>query len=278
MAALHKFNKEKKSLRVKSYTLYRILKKCYTFKNYLFLGDKKFESKKKIILPLINKNKKEIIIGLKNEGKEICLTHLFRKFGHFCKFRRTKKEGQEYSNCKIDKCKLFQLFKFKISGKVKIKSIKFYSKNKSRKYKYHENKSISIGEDKNQSISTKESTMITLPKVDKLIDFAFSKKNFCNYYPEKNEMRDKADKKICHFPIECFLDVNYDHNRIGNKDFLILKERSVYNSNNDSYKKIDIKDHIFLNHLYHKNVNNNTIINTSTIRYRHKNVTFVYYK
>ena len=89
-------------------------------------------------------------------------------------------------------------------------------------------------------------------------------------------MREKADKKISHFPTECFYDVNYEHNRIGKKDFLILKESSVYNSNNDSYKKIDIKDHIFLNHLCHKNVNN-TIINSSTIRYRHKNVTFIYY-
>ena len=120
--------------------------------------------------------------------------------------------------------------------------------------------------------------MITLSKVDKLIDFAFSKKNFCNYYPEKNEMRDKADKKICHFPIECFLDVNYEHNRIGNKDFLFLKESSVYNSNNDSYKKIDIKDHIFLNHLCNKKVSNKTIINSTTTRCRHKNITFVYYK
>ena len=276
MAALHKFNKKKISLRVKSSTLYRIIKKCYTYKIPLFLYDKKFESRNTISLPLINANKKEIIIELKSEEKEIQITHLIRRFGRF--FLPIGKEEQENIFFKLDKCKLFQLLKFKISGKIKIKSIKFYSKNKSRNYKYHENKSISIGEDKNQSISTKESTMITLSKVDKLIDFAFSKKNFCNYYPEKNEMRDKADKKICHFPLECFHDVNYEHNRIGNKDFLFLKESSVYNSNNDSYKKIEIKDHIFLNHLYHKNVSKKTIINTSTIRYRHKNVTFVYYK
>ena len=278
MAALHKFNKEKKSLRVKSSTLYRILKKCYTFKNYLFLCNKKFELKKKITIPLINKNKKGIIIELKNEEKEICFTHLFKKFSHFYKFRHSKKDEQEYSYCKIDKCKLFQLLKFKISGKIKIKSINFSSKSESRNYKFHENKSISIGEDKNQSISTKESTMMTLSKADKLIDFAFSKKNFCNYYPEKNEMRDKADKKICHFPLECFHDVNYEHNRIGNKDFLTLKESSVYNSNNDSYKKIEIKDHIFLNHLCNKKVSNKTIINSTTTRCRHKNITFVYYK
>ncbi len=91
-------------------------------------------------------------------------------------------------------------------------------------------------------------------------------------------MKEKADKKICHFPIECFHDVNYEHNQIGKKDFLILKESSVYNSNNDSYKKIDIKDHIFLNHLCNKKINNKTIINSTTIRCRHKNVTFVYYK
>ena len=119
--------------------------------------------------------------------------------------------------------------------------------------------------------------MITSSKTSELIDFTYSKKNYCNYYPNKNEMRDRVDKILYHFPIECYHDVNSEHNQIGNKDFLLLKENSIYNSSNDSYKKISIKDHIFLNHLCLKNVNN-TIVNSSIIRFRHKNVTFVYYK
>ena len=276
MAALHKSNKEKISLRVKSSTLYRILKKCYTYKNRPFLYDKNVESKKKLSLTLINKSKKEIIIELKTQEKETVLTHFFRRFGHFCKFVLTKKEEQEYAYFKLDKYKLFNFLKFKINGKIKIKPICLYSKDKSKKYKNQEKKIINIEGDRNQSINTKDTTLTILNRT-KLIDFSFSKKNYCNYYPNKNEMRERADKLLCHFPTECFHDVNHEHNRIGNKDFLVLKESSVYNSNNDSYKNIDIKDHIFLNHLYQKNVNN-TIINSSTIRYRHKNVTFIYYK
>ena len=277
MAASHKSNKEKISLRVKSSAFYRILKKCYLYKNGPFLYDKNFESKKKLSLPLINRSKKEIIIEFKTEEKEIVLTHFFRRFGHFCKLVLTKKEKQECTYFKLDKYKLFNFLRLKINGKIKIKPISLYSKDKSKKYKNQEKKIINIEEDGNQSINTKDTTLATLNKTNKLIDFSFSKKNYCNYYPNKNEMRDRADKLLCHFPTECFHDVNHEHNRIGNKDFLVLKESSVYNSNNDSYKKIDIKDHIFLNHLCQKNVNN-TIINSSTIRYRHKNVTFVYYK
>ena len=264
-------------MRVKSSAFYRILKKCYLYKNGPFLYDKNFESKKKLSLPLINRSKKEIIIELKTEEKEIVLTHFFRRFGHFCKLVLTKKEKQECTYFKLDKYKLFNFLRLKINGKIKIKPISLYSKDKSKKYKNQEKKIINIEEDGNQSINTKDTTLATLNKTNKLIDFSFSKKNYCNYYPNKNEMRDRADKLLCHFPTECFHDVNHEHNRIGNKDFLVLKESSVYNSNNDSYKKIDIKDHIFLNHLCQKNVNN-TIINSSTIRYRHKNVTFVYYK
>ena len=277
MAASHKSKKEKISFRIKPSTLYRILKKWYIFKNSLFLYNKKFESKKTLSFSFINKNKKEIIIEIKNKEKEMCFTHLILKFGHFCIFWHTKKGKQDYAYFKLNKDKLFQLLKFKMSGTIQIKSIRLYSRNSSKNYKYHEKKYIGLGEDKNKSLNTKETTRITFSKANKIIDFAFAKKNYCNYYPDKNDMKDKADKKICHFPIECFHDVNYEHNRIGNKDYLILKKSSFYNSNNDSYKKIDIKDHIFLNHLCHKNINN-TIINASTIRYRHKNVTFVYYK
>ena len=109
------------------------------------------------------------------------------------------------------------------------------------------------------------------------IDFSFSKKNYCNYIPKKNEMNEMADKKPCHFPIECYLGENINHNEIGNKEFLDIREKNIFNSNNDSYKSIDRKDHLLLNHLCIKN-NNKKIINSFTIKYRHKNTTFLYFK
>ena len=109
------------------------------------------------------------------------------------------------------------------------------------------------------------------------IDFSFSKKNYCNYIPKKNEMNEMADKKPCHFPIECYLGKNINHNEIGNKEFLDIREKNIFNSNNDSYKSIDRKDHLLLNHLCIKN-NNKKIINSFTIKYRHKNTTFLYFK
>ena len=178
MAALHKSNKEKISLRVKSSTLYRILKKCYTYKNRPFLYDKNVESKKKLSLTLINKSKKEIIIELKTQEKETVLTHFFRRFGHFCKFVLTKKEEQEYAYFKLDKYKLFNFLKFKINGKIKIKPICLYSKDKSKKYKNQEKKIKTVEKDENKTISTKDTIMATLNKTNRLIDFPFSKKIF----------------------------------------------------------------------------------------------------
>lgn len=109
------------------------------------------------------------------------------------------------------------------------------------------------------------------------IDFSFSKKNYCNYIPKIYEMKEMADKKPCHFPIECYLGENINHNEIGNKEFLDIKEKNIFNSNNDSYKSIDRKDHLLLNHLCIKK-NNKKIINSFTIKYRHKNITFLYFK
>ena len=111
----------------------------------------------------------------------------------------------------------------------------------------------------------------------KIIDFEYSKNYYCNYIPNKIEMREMADKKPCHLPIECFHGENITHNEIGDKEFLDLKEENIFNSNNDSYKIIEKKDHILLNHLCIKNLNKK-FINSFTIKYRHKNTTFLYYK
>ena len=127
--------------------------------------------------------------------------------------------------------------------------------------------------------STKESSFFTLDNnvTKKNIDFSFSKKNYCNYYPKLNEMKEKAAKKPFHFPMECFHGVNQFHKKIGSKEYLILDENNTFNSKNESYKVIDKKDHIFLNHLIKKTskINSN---NSVTIRYRCKNTTFIYYK
>ena len=90
-------------------------------------------------------------------------------------------------------------------------------------------------------------------------------------------MRHSAKKIPCHFPIECFHGTNQIHNEIGNKEYLTLTNKSVFNSNNDSYKNIDRKEHFLLNHLCQKNVDKK-LINSFTVKYRHKNTTFVYYK
>ena len=92
-------------------------------------------------------------------------------------------------------------------------------------------------------------------------------------------MKEKADKKPCHFPTECFHGVNLFHKEIGSKEYLLLDKNDVFNSNNDSYKIIDKKDHILLNHLVKKkHLNKDNIINSVVIKYRHKNTTFIYYK
>ena len=131
----------------------------------------------------------------------------------------------------------------------------------------------------NQSISTKDSSSNFIFESNKKnIDFSLSKKIYCNYYQKENEMKEIADKKPCHFPTECFHGMNQFHREIGYKEYVVLDKNGVFNSNNDSYKIIDKKAHIVLNHLINKKNINNNIINSITIKYRHKNTTIIYYK
>ena len=90
-------------------------------------------------------------------------------------------------------------------------------------------------------------------------------------------MRLQPSKKPCNFPTECFHGKNQFHNDIGNKDFLNLEKNTFFDCNSDCYKIIERKDHILLNHLCYKNVNKKVII-SSTIKYRNKNTTFLYFK
>jgi hypothetical protein len=111
---------------------------------------------------------------------------------------------------------------------------------------------------------------------NKNMNLKFSKTNYCNYYPKRNEINRVPDKKPLHFPLKCFHGVNYFHNEIGNKEYLDLTSNNK-NNTIDSYKIIDKKDHLYLNHLCNKNINKKNIINSTTIKFRHKNTTFLYY-
>ena len=86
-------------------------------------------------------------------------------------------------------------------------------------------------------------------------------------------MNHKPSQKPNFFPIEIYLGLNNFKNNIGNIDYLYLKE-NIFCFANDSYKIINKKEHILLNHLFQKKKK----INSMSIRYRHKNSTFIYYK
>ena len=186
---------------------------------------------------------------------------------------------------------LFNFFKFifnktnyqlkiKINEKKTIDSICLFYINP----KTNINKKEMLVINKNNSISFKcSSTISSLPKNknnkgnNSIINFEYSIKNYCNYIPKRKEMRETAGKIPCHFPIECYHGINQIHNDIGKKEFLNLSEKNTFSMKNDSYKSIDKKDHLLLNHLCLKFSNKN-IINSFTFKYRHKNATFVYYK
>jgi len=280
MTASYKPNMAKIKLRVKLSTFYRIFK-SYLIKNPpVFLSNKKFESDKSISLLLIKKNKEEIIIELKKEEKEINLTHLIRILVHLIKLLKNKKVRKECIYLKLGINQMFQLLKIKMNGKIRTNSIYLYSKNNSKdtkKIKEKKNSNIVTIEDKNNSLNTKDSSTASFSKTPKTINFIFSKKNYCNYYPKRGEMRERVGKVPCHFPMTCFHGVDQHHNEIRNIEYLCLKDDNIFNSNNESYKIIDKKDHLLLNRICQKNVNKN-IINSFTFRYRHKNATFVYYK
>ena len=150
------------------------------------------------------------------------------------------------------------------------------------------NKKDKENENLNTSISTKDSSFDSVSKKNTThkntthknattkVNFDFSKKNFCNYIPKKDEFSKMAARIPLHFPCESYQGVNQAHNEIGDKNFLNLKEENIFNSNNDSFKIIDKKDHILINHLCQKTLNKK-IINSFTIKYRLKNTTFLYF-
>ena len=129
-------------------------------------------------------------------------------------------------------------------------------------------------EDKLTDMKTKDSlSLLKSKKRENLSNFSFSKKNYCNYFPKKKEMNNKPCQKPSSFPIETFLGTNENHNKIGNKEYINLKE-NIFCSENDSYKIINRKEHELLNHFFQKNYK----INAINFRYRQKYATLIYYK
>ena len=276
MTSSHKKNNTKQTSRVNSSTSQNILPKSKSKKKTIFYSWKNSEknelSKRRLISLILDKQKNYIIEW--NEGeKEIYIT------GSFYKYNKLNSSYNEkiYKYFRLNSNLINSLngIKFNAKGKMKISSIYIIKNSNCKAIKNKENSQKIFS---NNNSSTKESSLISMTKKnDTIIDFAFSKKNFCNYIPKIDEMRNSADKKPCHFPIECFHGINKIHNEIGNKEYLTLKNKSVFNSNNDSYKNIDMKEHFLLNHLCQKYVDKK-LINSFTIKYRHKNATFVYYK
>ena len=123
-------------------------------------------------------------------------------------------------------------------------------------------------------MNTKDSLSLLSPKKQNCaLNFSYSKKNYCKYFPKETDMRNKPGQKPSSFPIETFLGSNESHNKIGNKEFIDIKG-NTFCSENDSYKVVNSKQHELLNHFLQKNCK----ISSISFRYRHKNSTFIYYK
>ena len=290
MSYSHKLRQSENECILKSSFFQKDTQKNYFINKSISNSGKKFESSKPLSSSLINQNKREIIIEWREGEKELYLVGSFKIFDKFFLSKNNKKMNI-YS--KFYSRNYNRKHQFKVNGKIRINDI-YIIYNKPSLINNKEKEEISINNDnRNLSISTNNSSKTSITKnninksninykIEKINtkniknNFEFSKKNYCNYYPSQNEMKNNADKKPTHFPSECFHGVNQFHDNIGKKQYLILKE-SNYNSNNDSYKVIDKKDHILLNHLCQKTINNK-IINSFTIKYRHKNSTFIYYK
>ena len=147
------------------------------------------------------------------------------------------------------------------------------------------NKNKNINKDKNVNkcrnsediltdMKTRDSlSLLKSKKRENFLNFSFSKKNYCNFLPSKKEMNNKPCQKPSSFPIETFLGINENHRKIGNEEYINLKE-NIFCSDNDSYKIINTKEHELLNHFFQKNYK----INAINFRYRHKYATLIYYK
>lgn len=258
-------------------------------------SDKNLINKKNNLSLQFSPDKKEKIKIIWSEGgNEIFLT------GNFCnwnKFYLMKKDSKnEYFYFILNLPKGLHQFKFKVDGQWKNSSLYPKINNQGNVNNYFDNSSSSSNYD-NLTMSTVESSVISSNNNKNLkthvnnnkklineninksvINFFYSNKNYCNYYPKINEMREYADIKPCYFQSETYHGVNQNQNKIGNKKYLFLEEKNIF-SGNYSYKYIEKKEHVILNHLFQKQKNKKSeLINSITIKYRHKNCTILYYK
>ena len=200
------------------------LRKVSLTKKPLFSSRKIFEN-----LISRNNNSFKFIIEWKEGEKEIYL------IGNFYKCKKiffSKNNKRKYSFLESNLNPNYKKLRFKVIGKMNINSIYLVNgKNNNENMKKIENNINIFSNDysKNKSIINKESTQFSTKdfslvsskrKSNGNINFYYSLKNFCNYYPTKKEMMEKADKKPTFFPTECFNGVNYFHNLIGQKEFL----------------------------------------------------------
>ena len=254
-------------------------------------SDTNIKNKKKCSFSYISKEKEKIKIIWSEGGKNILLTGAFCNWNNLYSMKKDSKDDCYYYILNLPKG--FYQFKFKVDGQWKNSTI--YPKyNNHGTINNYLNTSSSNGYN---SVSTNESSTISSPisnnkknnnkiinnaninsiNSNNNIDFSFSKKNYCNYYPKIKEMREYTDKKPTNFQIECYHGVNQIQNNIGTKKYLFLEDNDIF-SGDYSNKKIERKDHILLNHLCQKQKNKKTIINSVVFKYRHKNCTFLYYK
>lgn len=274
MASSHKYSQNEFNSKLNSLLSRNINSKIHLKKNLSTLYSAKilgnFENHKIQSFPVIINKGKSYLIKINEDEKEKNINEIFNKIGLYL----SKNNKIIYNFFRqILNTNIYKL-KIKVNEKKKVSSIcLIYSSEIS-----NQKKVLTNG---NNSFSTKGSSDIDLPNKKikskkNIIDYNYSKNNYCNYYPKKNEMKVMADKKPLHFPIECFDGINQIHNNIGTKEFL-NQETNTFCMNNDSYKRINKKDHFLLNHWCNKNIKQ-TIINSFTLKYRHKNATFVYYK
>jgi hypothetical protein len=291
MATSSESYEQPKSIMIQNFSRNNIHRICTNSDIFSSFGNKTNKNKKKLYLPLI-KESKDFVIEWKVGQKEIYLTGIFGQFSKKSKVS-SKKENKYAKQSKLYSSKNIQKFKFKTNGNLKVNGIYLISKRPQIfEEKYKKNIPLNI-DNKNLSISTKDSSLTSInktfftkksEKLDKIkietknndIDFAYSKKNYCNYYPTKSELKKMVDQKPSFMPTYTYQGLNHSHNKLGKEEYLNMKE-DIFCSNNDAYKSIERKDHILLNHLCQK-VKNGNLINSFTIRYRHKNATFVYYK
>ncbi len=246
---------------------------------------KNINKKKPRSLSFISNNKEKVKIIWSEGGKKIYLTGSFCQWNKLYLMNKDNKEELYYIILFLPKG--FHQFKFNVDGKWKLSSIYPQYNTNGNVNNYIDNINSTYD---NTSASTVESSVLSSNDNKKnvynfvnnvnnnfKIDLSYSKKNYCNYYPKKKEMKEHVDKKPHYFQIECYHGVNQAQNNIGNKKFLCLVDRSIFSGNN-SYKEIEKKDHILLNHFCNRQIKNDTFISSVPIKYRHKNITFLYYK